>query len=267
MFFRVLVLFLIFGCESVNDLKSQNLRIISLVPSATDIIYLLNGDDVLVGISNQDYYKKEKVGDMINPDYEKIIKLKPSLVILTMPLHRKVAQELSKLNIDTISISPESIEDIFNSILKLGKILNKEDRAKFVVDSLKSILDSLKVDKTLSGNKVFYEIWDNPLWTAGNKTFINDILKFLNLENIFSDKEGYFSVLEEEVIKRNPDIIIIAHSNVKIEDVKNRKFWNNINAIKNNQVYIVDENLFNKPGPNFVSAIKFLKSTLYSKGG
>ncbi|MEO0203127.1 MAG: ABC transporter substrate-binding protein, partial [candidate division WOR-3 bacterium] len=150
---------------------------------------------------------------------------------------------------------------------RIGKVLKREERSKFVIDSIRKILDSLKVNQVLKNNKVFYEIWDNPLWTAGSNTFINDILKFLNLENIFSDREGYFMVLEEDVIKRNPDIIIIAHSNVRIEDVKNRKFWNNISAIKNNNIYIVDENLFNKPGPNFVSAIKFLKSKLYSKGG
>jgi len=260
--FRFLVLLVLISCLDYK--KENNLRIISLVPSATEIIYILNADSFLVGISNQDNYDKFKVGDMINPDYEKIIKLKPNLVILTMPLHKKVADEIIKLNIDTINISPESIEDIFNSILRMGKILNRYERAKFVVDSLKNVLDSIKKDiPEIKENKVFFEIWDNPLWTAGNKTFINDMLKLLNLKNIFDDKDGYFIVREEEVIKRNPDIIIVSHKNIRISDIKNRKFWNNINAIKNDRIIIVDENLFNKPGPNFISAIKFLKSQLY----
>ncbi len=263
LFFSFLFLF---GCYSFQ--KDDKLRIVSLVPSATDIIYLLKADSFLVAISNQDNYNKVKVGDMVNPNYEEIIKLKPNLVILTMPTHKKVVDEILKLNIDTITINPESIDEIFESIIKLGKITKKEDRAKFILDSLKTLLDSVKNDiPKIDNNKVFYELWDNPLWTAGNKTFINDILKVLNLRNVFGDKNGYFMVSEEEVIKRDPDIIIIAHSNTSLQDVKKRKFWNNISAVKNNKIITVDENVFNKPGPNFISAIKFLKSELYSKGG
>jgi iron complex transport system substrate-binding protein len=259
---RLFFILFFFGCYNYN--KSENLRIVSLVPSATEIIYLLNADSFLVGITNQDNYNKFKVGDMLNPDYEKIIKLKPSLVILTLPLQKKILEEISKLNLDTLIISPQSIDDIFKDIIKIGKILNKEKRALFLVDSLKSVLSEIKNNsKNLENNKVFYEIWDNPLWTAGNKTFINDALKILNLKNIFDDRDGYFIVSEEEVIKRNPDIIIIAHSNVKISDVKNRKFWQNINAVKNNKIIIVDENSFNKPSPSLIGAIKFLSSQLY----
>jgi iron complex transport system substrate-binding protein len=259
---RLFFILFFFGCYNYN--KSENLRIVSLVPSATEIIYLLNADSFLVGITNQDNYNKFKVGDMLNPDYEKIIKLKPSLVILTLPLQKKILEEISKLNIDTLIISPQSIDGIFKDIIKIGKILNKEKRALFLVDSLKSVLNEIKNNsKNLENNKVFYEIWDNPLWTAGNKTFINDALKILNLKNIFDDRDGYFIVSEEEIIKRNPDIIIIAHSNVKISDVKNRKFWQNINAVKNNKIIIVDENSFNKPSPSLIGAIKFLSSQLY----
>ena len=259
---RLFFILFFFGCYNYN--KSENLRIVSLVPSATEIIYLLNADSFLVGITNQDNYNKFKVGDMLNPDYEKIIKLKPSLVILTLPLQKKILEEISKLNIDTLIISPQSIDDIFKDIIKIGKILNKEKRALFLVDSLKSVLNEIKNNsKNLENNKVFYEIWDNPLWTAGNKTFINDALRILNLKNIFDDRDGYFIVSEEEIIKRNPDIIIIAHSNVKISDVKNRKFWQNINAVKNNKIIIVDENSFNKPSPSLIGAIKFLSSQLY----
>jgi iron complex transport system substrate-binding protein len=259
---RLFFILFFFGCYNYN--KSENLRIVSLVPSATEIIYLLNADSFLVGITNQDNYNKFKVGDMLNPDYEKIIKLKPSLVILTLPLQKKILEEISKLNLDTLIISPQSIDDIFKDMLKIGKILNKEKRALFLVDSLKSVLNEIKNNsKNLENNKVFYEIWDNPLWTAGNKTFINDALRILNLKNIFDDRDGYFIVSEEEVIKRDPDIIIIAHSNVKISDVKNRKFWQNINAVKNNKIIIVDENSFNKPSPSLIGAIKFLSSQLY----
>jgi iron complex transport system substrate-binding protein len=259
---RLFFILFFFGCYNYN--KSENLRIVSLVPSATEIIYLLNADSFLVGITNQDNYNKFKVGDMLNPDYEKIIKLKPSLVILTLPLQKKILEEISKLNINTLIISPQSIDDIFKDIIRIGKILNKEKRALFLVDSLKSVLSEIKNNsKNLENNKVFYEIWDNPLWTAGNKTFINDALKILNLKNIFDDRDGYFIVSEEEIIKRNPDIIIIAHSNVKISDVKNRKFWQNINAVKNNKIIIVDENSFNKPSPSLIGAIKFLSSQLY----
>jgi iron complex transport system substrate-binding protein len=259
---RLFFILFFFGCYNYN--KSENLRIVSLVPSATEIIYLLNADSFLVGITNQDNYNKFKVGDMLNPDYEKIIKLKPSLVILTLPLQKKILEEISKLNINTLIISPQSIDDIFKDIIKIGKILNKEKRALFLVDSLKSVLNEIKNNsKNLENNKVFYEIWDNPLWTAGNKTFINDALRILNLKNIFDDRDGYFIVSEEEIIKRNPDIIIIAHSNVKISDIKNRKFWQNINAVKNNKIIIVDENSFNKPSPSLIGAIKFLSSQLY----
>ena len=250
------------GCSVSNGDNVPSPRIVSLVPSATETLYLLGAGGHIVGVSNVDSSRgKVIVGSMLKPDYEKILSLKPDIVIITLPMQRKVKEELEKAGLKTIAVNPESIQSIFNSIIQLGKLVRREERAYYIVDSLRSEMESI-----LNGRKfryrAFVEIWYDPLYTAGDSTFIDDIIEHLGLENVFSDRRGYFQVQQEEVIERNPEVIIISHKPSK--PPQRRKFWESVSAVRNGYIIYIDPDLLNRPGPGFVRAMDFLVNTLDS---
>ncbi len=250
------------SCSRESESGSQEQRIVSLVPSVTETIYLLGAQAMLVGVSDIDSaYGKPVVGSMIKPDYEKLLSLKPTLVILTMPMQRKVKEELDKMGIRTMEVNPESIDQILHSIIRIGQITGREERARFVVDSLKG-----EMKRVLSGRKYHYttfvELWLDPIYTAGDSTFINDIISRIGLRNVFSDRAGYFQVQQEEVIKRNPQLIIISHPRVK--PPQEREFWGEVDAVKHGRIIYVNPDLFNRPGPGFVRAMEELVEKLDS---
>ncbi len=255
-------LYVLYSCSSREGSARKGERIVSLVPSVTETIYLLGAEDQLVGVSDIDSsFGKVVVGSMIKPDYEKLLSVKPTLVILTMPMQRKVKEELDKMGIRTMEVNPESIDQIFESIIRMGRITGRERRAEFVVDSLKR-----ELERVLSGKKYHYntfvELWLDPIYTAGDSTFINDMISRIGLRNVFSDRAGYFQVQQEEVISRNPQLIIISHEKVKPPQV--REFWEGVDAVRHGRVIYVSPDLFNRPGPGFVRALEELVNKLDS---
>ena len=255
-------LYVLYSCSSREESARKGERIVSLVPSVTETIYLLGAEDQLVGVSDIDSsFGKVVVGSMIKPDYEKLLSVKPTLVILTMPMQRKVKEELDKMGIRTMEVNPESIDQIFESIIRMGRITGRERRAEFVVDSLKR-----ELERVLSGKKYHYntfvELWLDPIYTAGDSTFINDMISRIGLRNVFSDRAGYFQVQQEEVISRNPQLIIISHEKVKPPQV--REFWEGVDAVRHGRVIYVSPDLFNRPGPGFVRALEELVNKLDS---
>ncbi len=262
LFFALVSLFLFHACSGEKKSVRRKERIVSLVPSATETIYLLGAQDVLAGVSDIDSaYGKPVVGSMIKPDYEKLLSLRPTLVILTMPMQRKVKEELEKMGLKTVDVNPESIEQIFESIMEIGRLTGREERARFVVDSLRK-----EVERLLSGRKynytTFVELWLDPIYTAGDSTFIDDIISRTGLRNIFSDRAGYFQVQQEQVISGNPQLIIISHRRVK--PPWEREFWEGVDAVKYGRIVYVNPDLFNRPGPGFVRAMEELLEKLDS---
>ncbi len=257
---RKLVLVLVAtACIHEQETKKEELRIVSLVPSATETLLLLGAKENIVGVSNIDSSLGiSVVGSMVKPNYERIVNLKPDVVLITLPLHRKVKQELERLNLKTMNVQPESIEEIYASILSLGKLVGKYERAESIVDSLRNIVDSLRSFQFPC--KAFVEIWFDPLYTAGSQTFMDDYLKLLGMRNIFSDRKGYFAVPQEEVVRRNPQVILISHT--KVKPPHERIFWKNVYAVRRNYVIYLDPDLFNKPGPRFTQALKQLTEKL-----
>ncbi len=265
--FRILVflsvsLFALYSCSREGEPGGAGERIVSLVPSVTETIYLLGAQDLLVGVSDIDSSRRKPVvGSMIKPDYEKLLSLRPTLVILTMPMQRKVREELEKMGIRTVEVNPESIDQILESIIRIGRITGKEERARFVADSLRRELERI-LDSKKYRYSTFVELWLDPIYTAGDSTFINDMISRIGLRNVFSDRAGYFQVQQEEVISRNPQLIIISHG--KVKPPRMREFWGEVDAVKHGRVIYVNPDLFNRPGPGFVRAMEELVRKLDS---
>jgi iron complex transport system substrate-binding protein len=262
-------LFLIFFIFS-NFLFSQNLRIISLGPAITEDIYLLGKGDNIVGNTiycnrPKEAKYKEKVGNVIDVNVEKIYSLRPDIVFATNLTNPKDVKKLKELGIRVEVFSyPKNFNQLCEQFLKIGEIIGERKKAEEIIKNVKKEIERIK-EKTKNINrvKVLVQVGTKPLWVAGEDTFIGEMVKFSGGDNIIKGEGGIYSI--EEIIKKNPEVIIITSMGIDTEEEK--KTWQKykmIDAVKNNKIFVVDSDKVCSPTPlTFLEVVKELYEILH----
>ena len=155
----------------------------------------------------------------------------------------------------------------------MGQLTGKTENAEKVVASMKAGFDALKqkaADK--SGTTVYFEAspLEFGLWTTGKNTFMDDVAAILNLDNIFADLEGWNSISEEQVLARDPDVIVttamyFGDGPTPVEEIMARANWGEVKAVKNNKVFNADADAITRPGPRLVDAAEALFDFVYGE--
>ena len=268
------VVFLRLGASSASETKS--LRVVSLAPATTEILFALGLDSEIVGVTTFCKYPpkalaKEKVGTFSHPSIEKIISLKPDVIFCTGLEQNDVVVKLKQLDLNICISDPSNFEELFASILKIGGLVNRENEAARLVSAMRRSIDEIK-SKTaeMADNKkprVFVEIWNDPLTTAGKGSFLDELVSLAGGTNIAGDvNKPYFYFNPEEVVRRDPDCIILAYMDNKdsMKAFGKRIGWSGISAVKNNRVYgDIDPDLLFKPGPRLVDGLREVHKRLY----
>lgn len=246
---------LLFGCgERVS--KTSHQRIVSLVPSVTEILFALGAEEKLVGVTTFCDYPEEarlklKVGDFSNPSIERILALEPDLVFATAPEQLRIVESLRNLGIRTEIVDPESIDEILESIRRIGELAQKENRAREIIDEIaeeKRMLENL-VENVEKKPKVYIELDVNPLFTAGRSSFVNQLIELAGGENVVESDMPYLPINSEVVVANDPEVIVLVYSGRK-EEVSSRIGWEGVSAVRNGRIYDdLDENLVARPGP------------------
>jgi len=268
-------LFLLF-CLAFCQANERKPRYISLAPSTTEILFALGLNDEIVGVSSYCNYppeakKKEKVGNFSQPNIEKIVFLKPVYIFCTGLEQAPIISSLRRLGLKVYVADPSSISQILSSIKDIGKITGKTKEAESLTEKMRKDIEEIslkvKVIPPEKRQKVFLEIWHDPLSTAGIGSFVDELITLAGGINIASDTKRAYSIFSpEEVIKRNPDCIIIAYmaSGNAAKSMAARFGWSDVAAIKNNRVYAdIDSDLLLRPGPRVVEALKEIHRRLY----
>ncbi len=251
-------------------------RIISLGPTLTEQLYLLNAGNKIIGNTiycqkPPDAKKKEKVGTLIEQDLEKILILKPNLVLASSLTNPKTIKKLNNLGIKVVQFSyAKNFNEICDQFLELGKVVGKKKEAERIIEKVRGKVALLK-KKTMTKNsakakqKVFVQIGAKPLFTATKDSFINDFIEFAGGINIANTKTGLYS--REEVVAQNPDVIIITTMGIVGDNEK--KIWKKyktINAVINNRIYIVDSYKLCSPTPvSFVETLNEIVGILHPR--
>jgi iron complex transport system substrate-binding protein len=248
-------------------------RIISLSPAMAEELYLLGAGDRLVGCTvycqrPPEIKVKEKIGTALEVNLEKIVSLKPDLVLaisLTSPM---VKEKLKKMGIEVIAFStPSNFGQICRQFLDLGRLVGRLEEAKKIIQEAQDKVDSIrKRTGRLPHPKVLVQIGAKPLFVATSRYFINDYIEFAGGVNVAKKaKEGIYS--REEVLRANPDVIIIVTMGIVGEDEK--KVWKRfktLNAAKNDRIFIVDSHNFCNPTPvSFAQTLEELVGILHSE--
>lgn len=253
-------------------------RIISAVPSNTEVLVELGVGDKLVGV---DKYSEGIEGldeklpkmDMNNPDAEAIIALEPDIIIASG--HNKVgsAEDPYKAIVDAgIPVvyipSSDSIDGIYKDIEFMASLVDKEKKGEEIISNMKEeIAKYEKLGKTVKEKKkVYFEIGPAPdLFTLGNSTFINEMIEIIGAENIFKDQEGWIPPTEESIIDANPDVILTTVNYVDdaTGEILARDGWEDITAIKNKDVYYIDSNSASRPSHHILKALEEMSKVVY----
>lgn len=254
-------------------------RIISLMPSNTEILYELGLGKKVIGVSTVDDYPKavkdKKQFDAMKLNKEALLKANPDLIVAhesQKSTAGDVLKSLSKSGVKVVYIKDaQSISEMYDTFKQIGQITGKENQATALIKETKHNIKKVKdsVPKDVKSQKVFMEISSEPeIYTAGSHTFFNDMLKELHAENSFENIDGWQKVSKEDLIKKNPDIMI---STMGLTDqaytkiVKQRGGFAKISAVKNNELKAVNGDEISRPGPRIDEGLKSLKEAIYNK--
>lgn len=202
---------------------------------------------------------KEKVGrEIVNT--EKVIALKPDLVLMLEDAQRPDIEKLKKFNLPVKTVNPHKVDEVLDSIKQIGEITGTEKRAEEIVADIRARLD--RVQQKSSGHsrpKVFLVVGYRPLITTGSGTFVGDILKLSGGENVVSaSRSPYPEWSFETLIKADPDVIVIMDGVVEQREVLSDKRWASLSAVRNSRVIFIDPDIISRPGPRVINAVELL---------
>lgn len=251
----LLVLCFVLSCSCQNKRTSQGiqastaLRIVSLAPSVSKELCYLGAEKNIVGATSYCNISKGNedliIGSAIDVNIEKIVLLKPSIVIATGLTKQNNIEALRNNGVKVHLMSEmHSFKDICNAFITLGKIVNKEQKARTIIGKAQHTIDSLRT--SISGErkkKVFFQIGAKPIYAVISNTFLDELITLANGENIACDMT-YGTMTRESVINSNPDVIYVA--NMGIVGQGEKKIWesyNTLNAVRDNKVFIIDSGM------------------------
>jgi len=261
-------------------------RIISLAPSNTQILFAIGLDDKVVGITDYDHYPYNfsawieagnitSIGGFSTPNKETIASLNPDLILAT-PINDPDVVTLRDLGYSVLVLNPTDVDGVLSDILMVGKAAGVDENAAELVGSLSSQINAIEVTIASAGlpmPKVYYEVWTPPLMSAGNGSFINDVILKAGGVNIFGgESQQYPSVSSETVVQSNPDVIMLPSEMANtgeapfygsVADVKARPGWSTISAVENDRVIVVSGDLFAEAGPRIAEQIAVAAEAFY----
>ena len=233
----------IFWSESiVTDQNASGVKIVSLAPNLTAIVFALGLGDSLVGVTTYcddppAARSKTRVGDFIQPNLEVIMTLKPDLILIQASESSRSTQRLRDLGQTVVELgSPFSIGEVYRLIASVGKTLHKTDEARLLIESMRDKVEKVRERaRALPVRPSIYIENDVPTWTIGGPTFTSEAIAICGADNIFGDLDHHAPrVSEETIIRRNPKLILSFVA--EADDILSRPGWGSIDAIRNRRI-------------------------------
>ena len=251
-------------------------RIISMAPSCTEILFAVGAGDSVVGVTSFCDYPLE-VGDKVNkgeieviggystPSFEKIVDLEPDLIVSAYGNPDDVIYRVVEFGYPVYAQNPKNIEEIFAHIKVTGAITNCNENASSLLDELRERLEEIEEKTELLEEeqrpRVFYNI--GGFFTAGKDTFINAIIETAGGKNIAADKSGYFIMNLEELIDKNPQVILcdsgMGSISTAYEEIMSDGRLKIVDAVKNSRVYLIEGDIMDRPGPRVIDAVEIVQ--------
>lgn len=290
---NVVILVSIYGIIDINDINGNSdeehifydslgryievpehpERIISMAPAITEILYKLEVDDRLYGVTSycdypEDTQFKTKIGGFSSPNIELIVSLEPDLIITSRD-DQDVINVLESYDLTIVYITANSLDDIIGNIKDIGDLVDAKEKAEEITNVMEAKMN-LITDKTGNLNpndklKVYFEVWETPK-VVGKNSFLDDMIDKAGGINIFGDIEEEFPIVSHEsVIINNPHVIFITAMGrtYYTSDVSEREGYKVVNAVINDRIYDCDDNIYTRAGPRIIDALENMTLYLY----
>ncbi|NOQ48606.1 ABC transporter substrate-binding protein [Methanococcoides sp.] len=252
-------------------IESKPEKILSTMPSNTEILFAIGAGDNVVGGTIHDKYPPEvanipKVGGYTNLEFESIVSLEPDVIFASAANGEDAINMLKDLGLTVIVIEPKTIDDIMNNIELIGEVTGNKETALSITDDMRTQMDAItsKTEDipTEDSPRVLYLIWHDPMYSAGLNSYPDDLITMAGGNNI-QKAEGWPVINLEDVIASNPQIIICSGmgggSYTILDAIKNNDALAQTDAIKNNKVYPIDQpSIIEIPGPRIVEGLNEL---------
>lgn len=260
-------LILIINFSSLN----AQLKLISLAPSLSRQLLLLDKEKYLVGVTSYCpeplRRSKQIIGSPLVLNIERILLLKPDYILAASINYQKQIRKLKALGLKVIYFELEkSYDDVKENFLKLARLLNEEEKAQMILEQIDKKLHQL--ERIKEKKKVLLQVGIKPLVVVGGESFLNDILKFSSGINVAEELgKGFFRLSREKVLELNPEVIILILHGSEVKRAKHCwKKYKYLKAVKNNAVYSVKPDEFCQASPDlFLKAVQTLRSLLFNE--
>ncbi|PLT34011.1 cobalamin-binding protein [Bacillus sp. V5-8f] len=254
------------------------MKIISICPSNTELCAYLGIQDSLIAVDDYSDWPQSvtalpKVGPDLSINMDLVQELQPDLVLasLSVPGMEKNITELKNRKIPHIVLNPQSLLDIANDIKTIGRAVGETARAEQKgAEFLQTIERFRSVSATIRNKpSLYWEWWPNPLFSPGGINWLTEISSLAGAYNILEDIElASVQIPPQEIIKRNPDFICLAwvgvpEEKIKPDLVKKRKGWEELDAVKKDNILVLEEPLYCRPSPRLIEGLVKLARTLH----
>lgn len=260
------------------SLPAKAVRVVSLSPELTETLFAVGAGDAVVGVTTYCNYpaetaSRQKIGGFSAKtiSVETIVALKPDLVLGGLSAHGQLASQFERAGLRFAAMDVTGIASVYESIALLGRVAGDEAKAAALTASLKERVRAVEA-KTASipaarRPVVFWETWDEPLMSAGPRTFTAQIIEAAGGRNCFADASADWPVVSfEALLARNPDWIMAAESHgaaLTMERLAKRSGWTSLKAVKAGKVALIDGDVASRAGPRFVEALEAMATILY----
>jgi iron complex transport system substrate-binding protein len=249
-------------------------RIVSLAPNITEILFHLGLDKEIVGVSiHCNFPEKAKtkvqVGSYISLDFERIVSLRPDLIIATGAGNtRDMVERLEKLGFPTYVIFPKNFDGVLKSIGHLSRVVDREGEGTEIIQDMERRKKRVvELARGLPRPKVFLQIGEAPIVTVGRNSFGDDLICLAGGENVAGkEKEMYPRLGMEEILKRSPEVILISSMDPKGDYEKIIQEWSRwkmIPAVRNGRIHLIDSDLIDRPSPRIVKGLEEIAQFLH----
>lgn len=257
-------------------LKVSPKRVLALAPSLTEMVYSLNAEKLLVGATRYSNFPPDalnlpRVGSFIQLDLERIVAIKPDLCLAIKDGNpRRAADAIKGLGIPVLAIDPHNIEQIMDALLLLGDVLGVEKRAEELVLDMQRRIEVVKQRVAASSLRpsVFFQIADMPIVSAGQNSYIDTLISLAGGRNLAGNMTDYPRFSWENIMQMQPEVVLISamdgmksHDNLKTSWLR----WPQIPAVRNNQLHVVNADLFNRPTVRLITGLEILAEILHTK--
>jgi iron complex transport system substrate-binding protein len=241
-------------------------RILSLAPSITEILFALDLDKEIAGVTDFCDYpeaasKKPKIGGFINPSIEKIVSIQPDLIIAIRDGNRMdTIQRLIDLSFSVYVIDPKGFDGVITTLRNIGEIVGRQEKSKSITTEIRKKRDKVStLTRSLHRPTVFFQVGYLPMITVGKGTLADDLIRLAGGRNLLENEStAYPSYNIELVVQKAPEIIIMSSMDSKRDYstvVKMWQTWKTIPAVKRNAIHVLDSNIVDRPTPRIVDGL------------